>query len=141
LNWFIAEFSAVITDIPEVIGIGIALNVFWGWPYVAGVLLSLLTTLGFLALQRYGMQPLEAVICVLVGVMAMTIWVESALAGYDSSKYLAGWAYGFIKTEPTTCGPSSASSGPWLCRTTCTCIPHPVGHAWFSDLTPSSVRP
>lgn len=101
LNWFIAEFSAVITDIPEVIGIGIALNVFWGWPYIAGVLLSLLTTLGFLALQRYGMQPLEAVICVLVGVMAMTIWVESALAGYDSSKYLAGWAYGFIKTEPT----------------------------------------
>ena len=45
LNWFIAEFSAVITDLPEVIGIGIACNVFFGWPYWIGTLLSFLTTM------------------------------------------------------------------------------------------------
>lgn len=38
LNWAIAEFSAVITDIPEVIAIGIALNVFLGWPYIVACL-------------------------------------------------------------------------------------------------------
>lgn len=99
-NWAVAEFSAVITDIPEVIAIGIALNVFFGWPYIAGVLLSLVTTLCFLALQRFGMQPLEAVIAALVGVMGITIIIESALAGYSSADYMMGWVYGFIHTQP-----------------------------------------
>jgi len=48
LNWFIAEFSTVITDLPEVISIGIAFNVFFGWPYYVGVLLSPITTMAFL---------------------------------------------------------------------------------------------
>lgn len=99
LNWFIAEFSVMITDIPEVIAIGIALNVFWGWPYVVGVLLSLFTTVAFLALQQFGMRPLEMVIVLLVGVMGITIIVESGLAGYSSEKYLEGWAYGFVDSQ------------------------------------------
>ena len=48
-SWLIAEFSTIITDLPEVIGIGIACHYFFGWPYYAGVLLSLLTTMLFLA--------------------------------------------------------------------------------------------
>jgi NRAMP (natural resistance-associated macrophage protein)-like metal ion transporter len=100
LNWAIAEFSAVITDIPEVIAIGIALNVFFGWPYIAGVLLSFFTTMGFLALQRFGMRPLEAVIAVLVGIMGITIIIESFLCGYSTSRYMEGWVYGFVETQP-----------------------------------------
>merc|ERR1719454_2528058 len=100
MNWAIAEFSAVITDIPEVIAIGIALNVFFGWPYIAGVLLSFFTTMGFLALQRFGMRPLEAVIAVLVGIMGITIIIESCLCGYSTSRYMEGWVYGFVETRP-----------------------------------------
>ena len=50
--WIIAEFSVIITDLPEVIGIGIAFNVFFGWQYYVGVLLSPLTTLCFLGTQN-----------------------------------------------------------------------------------------
>jgi len=100
LNWAIAEFSAVITDIPEVIGIGIALHVFFGWPYVVGVLLSYLTTMGFLAVQSFGMKPLEAIVATLVGIMGVTIVVESFLVGIDYPAYLKGWAIGFIDFEP-----------------------------------------
>jgi NRAMP (natural resistance-associated macrophage protein)-like metal ion transporter len=100
LNWAIAEFSAVITDIPEVIGIGIALQVFFGWPYVVGVLLSYLTTMGFLAVQSFGMKPLEAIVAALVGIMGITIIVESFLVGIDGPEYLKGWCVGFIDFEP-----------------------------------------
>jgi manganese transport protein len=54
LNWAIAEFSIVLTDLPEVIGIGIALNIFFGWPYYVGVLLSLGSTMIFLTTLRLG---------------------------------------------------------------------------------------
>jgi len=100
LNWAIAEFSAVITDIPEVIAIGIALNVFLGWPYIVGVLLSFFTTMAFLAVQRFGMRPLEAIVAVLVGIMGITIIIESGLCDYSSGKYMEGWVYGFVYTQP-----------------------------------------
>ena len=52
MNWFIAEVSAVLTDLPEVIGIGIAGKIFFGFPYYVGVLMSLLTTMVFLGSQK-----------------------------------------------------------------------------------------
>ena len=52
IAWIIAEFSVIITDLPEVIGIGIAFNVFFGWPYWVGVLISPVTTMLFLATQN-----------------------------------------------------------------------------------------
>ena len=59
LNWFIAEFSTIITDLPEVVGIGIAFNVFFGWPYYVGVLLSPITTMAFLWTLNTGGQMKE----------------------------------------------------------------------------------
>jgi NRAMP (natural resistance-associated macrophage protein)-like metal ion transporter len=101
LNWAIAEFSAVLTDIPEVIGFGIALEVFWGWPYVVGVMLSFLTTMAFLAVQSFGMKPLESIVAVLVGIMGVTTIVESFLVGIDGSSYLIGWTVGCADSEPS----------------------------------------
>jgi len=66
-NWAVAEFSVVITDLPEVIGIGIAFNVFFGWPYYAGVLLSAVSTFLFMAALNKGMKFMEYVIVFLIG--------------------------------------------------------------------------
>jgi len=66
-NWAVAEFSVVITDLPEVIGIGIAFNVFFGWPYYAGVLLSAVSTFLFMATLNKGMKFMEYVIVFLIG--------------------------------------------------------------------------
>jgi len=75
------------------------MNVFLGWPYIVGVVMSFFTTMAFLAVQRYGMRPLEAVVAVLVGIMGITIIVESVDCGYSQGQYLAGWVYGFVDTQ------------------------------------------
>jgi len=99
LNWFIAEFSVLITDIPEVIGIGIALNVFFGWPYYVGVLLSLVTTMLFLATMNFGIQILEIIILFFVGVMSIALWFEMGAVGADTGALVKGWVIGFMDTK------------------------------------------
>jgi len=96
LNWAIAEFTAVITDLPEVIGIGIAFNVFFGWPYYVGVILSLLTTMSFLAVASYGIRILEVIIVVFVGIMSIALWTEMSFVGVETGELWRGWIYGFV---------------------------------------------
>ena len=99
LNWAVAEFSTVITDLPEVIGMGIACNIFFGWPYWVGVILSLFTTMSFLAVQSYGIRTLEIIIFFFVGIMACSLWVEMAGVGVDSGELMRGWIYGFVQVD------------------------------------------
>ncbi|KAG7338339.1 NRAMP family Mn2+/Fe2+ transporter [Nitzschia inconspicua] len=94
--WFIAEFSVVMTDLPEVIGIGIALNLFFGWPYWIGVVLSLLTTMSFLATQNLGMHVLEYIIVGFVGIMSVALFVEMSFVGANGEEIVKGWLYGFV---------------------------------------------
>jgi len=95
LNWFIAEFSIVITDLPEVIGIGIACNIFFGWPYWVGVLSSLLTTMIFLSALNFGTMVLEIIVAGFVAVMAIALFVEMGFVGADVGDIMEGWAVGF----------------------------------------------
>lgn len=95
LNWFIAELSIVITDLPEVIGIGIACNIFFGWPYYVGVIFSLVTTMIFLCTLNFGMRILETIIFIFVGIMSIALFVEMDFVGVDSSELIQGWIYGF----------------------------------------------
>ena len=99
LNWAVAEFSTVLTDLPEVIGIGIACNIFFGWPYWVGVVLSLFTTMSFLAVQNYGIRTLEIIIFAFVGVMALSLWVEMGDVGVDSGELMRGWVIGFTEVR------------------------------------------
>ena len=99
--WAIAEFSVIITDIPEVIGMGIAFNVFFGWPYYVGCLISPVTTLLFLATQnsKGGMRWLEMMIVLLIGVMAVTIFIEWGLVDSEPAKAIEGLVYGFVEKD------------------------------------------
>lgn len=96
LNWAIAEFSIVITDLPEVIGIGIAFEAFFGWPYYVGVILSLFTTMIFLAFEKFGIRTLEALIVIFVSIMSIAVFAEMALVGTNPRLLIEGWAYGFV---------------------------------------------
>ena len=64
----------MVADLPEVIAVGIALNQFFGWPYYAGVLLSLVTTMIFLATMHLGVQILERIVFFFVAVMSLSLW-------------------------------------------------------------------
>ena len=99
LNWAVAEFSTVITDLPEVIGMGIACNIFFGWPYWVGVVLSLFTTMSFLAVQSFGIRTLEIIIFAFVGMMACSLWVEVANVGVNTGEMMEGWFYGFVEVQ------------------------------------------
>jgi len=95
-NWFIAEFSTVITDLPEVIGIGIALRLFFNWPYWIGVVLSLLTTMLFLLTVNHGIRTLEIIIACFVGIMGMALFVEMGFVGVNVDEMMRGWTIGMI---------------------------------------------
>mmetsp|Transcript_28844 Transcript_28844/g.32986 ORF Transcript_28844/g.32986 Transcript_28844/m.32986 type:complete len:520 (+) Transcript_28844:75-1634(+) len=97
LNWFIAEFSIVITDLPEVIGIGIACNIFFGWPYYVGVIASLFTTMVFLFTMNFGMRVLETIIVLFVGIMSVSLFIELDFIGVSKDEIVSGWIYGFTE--------------------------------------------
>jgi NRAMP (natural resistance-associated macrophage protein)-like metal ion transporter len=95
LNWAIAEFSTVITDLPEVIGIGIALNIMFGLDYWVGVVLSLFTTMIFLATLNHGVNILEGIVATFVFIMAIALFVEMTFVGVATKELMEGWFIGF----------------------------------------------
>lgn len=99
INWAIAEFSIIITDLPEVIGFGIACNVFFQWPYWVGVVLSLFTTMFFLLTLNYSTRILEVIVAVFVGIMAVALLSEMSFVGPNTKELLEGWAYGIKDVE------------------------------------------
>ena len=101
VNWFLAEFATVITDLPEVIGIGIACNTFFGWPYYVGVVLSLLTTMTFLATLHCGVRILEGLVFVFVAIMSIALMVELAFVQPNTTELLEGWFTGFTDLQST----------------------------------------
>ncbi|KAK4572764.1 hypothetical protein RGQ29_030977 [Quercus rubra] len=74
--WLLAEFAVICADIPEVIGTAFALNILFHLPLWIGVLITGLSTLLLLGLQRYGVQKLEMLISVLILVMAACFFGE-----------------------------------------------------------------
>merc|ERR1712238_473538 len=81
-----------------VIGIGIAGHIFFGWPYYIGVVLSLITTMSFLATIRCGMRVVELIVVIFVGIMSIVLVVEMALLGVNVPELMKGWVYGFTET-------------------------------------------
>jgi NRAMP (natural resistance-associated macrophage protein)-like metal ion transporter len=98
-NWAIAEFSTIITDLPTVIGFAIAINYFFGLPYWVGVLMSLVTTMIFLASLSYGMRLLEIAIFVFVAIMSIALWVEMSYVNPNYREMIKGWTIGFVETS------------------------------------------
>jgi len=89
--WVIAEVSIILTDLPEVIGFAIAINLFNpSVPLWAGVLLSFLTTMVFLATLAKGSYFIELVACGLVLVMSIVLFVEWGSSNTDTVAFLKG---------------------------------------------------
>ncbi|XP_075650484.1 metal transporter Nramp6.1-like [Castanea sativa] len=76
--WLLAEVAVIAADIPEVIGTAFALNILSHMPVWTGVLITGLSTLLLLSLQRYGVRKLELLISLLMLVMAVCFFAEMA---------------------------------------------------------------
>ena len=66
--------------------------------YWIGVLMSLLTTMVFLASLSYGMRMLEIAIFLFVAIMSVALWIEMSYVGPDYAEMLRGWTVGFVET-------------------------------------------
>ena len=78
--WLAAEIAIIATDIAEVIGTAIGLNLLFGIPLEIGVVLTALDVFLILYLQRLGFRYLEALIITLLGVIAVCFAVQIAMA-------------------------------------------------------------
>jgi manganese transport protein len=78
--WVQAEAIAMATDLAEVLGAALGLNLLFGMPLFPAGLLAGAGAFGILALQRYGFRRLEAVIASLVGVIVVAFAFEVFLA-------------------------------------------------------------
>jgi manganese transport protein len=77
--WLLAEVAIVACDLAELVGSAIALQLLFGLPLPWGVLLTAADTLLLLALQRFGMRRLEALIIALVALIGACFAIELIL--------------------------------------------------------------
>lgn len=90
--WFLAEAAIIATDIAEVIGTAIGLNLLFGMPLEIGVILTALDVFLILMLQRLGFRYLEAFVVALLGVIAVCFGLQIALADPHWGDVIRGFA-------------------------------------------------
>ncbi len=88
--WALAEAAIVATDLAEVIGTAIALNLLFGIPIQIGVLVTALDVFLILALQNLGFRWIEAFVIALTAVIAGCFAVEMVLVQPEFAGVLAG---------------------------------------------------
>lgn len=77
--WLLAEGVAMATDLAEFLGAALGFHLLFHIPLVWGGLLTAVATFVILSLERRGFRPLEAVIAVLIAVIALCYVVETFL--------------------------------------------------------------
>ncbi len=93
-----AEIAIAATDLAEVLGMAIGLQLLFGLDLIWGVWLAALDTLILLVLQRFGMRKMEAFIISLVAIIGGCFLMEMFLAKPD----LIEVSKGFKPTLPNT---------------------------------------
>jgi manganese transport protein len=90
--WLFAETAIIATDVAEVIGTAIGLNLLFGLPLEIGVLVTALDVFIVLLLQRLGFRYLEAFIITMLGVITICFAVQIALADPEWGAVIRGFA-------------------------------------------------
>jgi manganese transport protein len=75
-NWLFSELAIGACDLAEVLGSAVALNLLFHIPLLWAVIITGLDVLLLLALQRYGMRTIEAVVLVLVMTIGVCYFIE-----------------------------------------------------------------
>jgi manganese transport protein len=89
--WLLAELAICATDLAEVIGTAIALNLLFGIPLLAGVVLTVADVFLILLLQSRGFRYMEALIISLIVVIGGCFGYEILLSDPDWAAVAAGF--------------------------------------------------
>ncbi|MDQ2955316.1 MAG: Nramp family divalent metal transporter, partial [Pseudomonadota bacterium] len=90
--WVLAEIAICSTDLAEVIGTAIGLNLLFGIPLEIGVIITALDVFLILWLQNLGFRWIEAFIVTLLGVITVCFAIQIALADPDWGAVIRGFA-------------------------------------------------
>lgn len=90
--WAFAEIAIIATDIAEVVGTAIGLNLLFGIPLEIGVIITALDVFLILALQRLGFRWIEAFIVALLALIFACFFVQIAMADPDWGGVIRGFA-------------------------------------------------
>lgn len=90
--WLLAEFAIIATDIAEVVGTAIGLNLIFGLPLEIGVIITALDVFLILWLQRVGFRWLEAMVMTLTLVIFVCFGVQIAMADPHWGDVIRGFA-------------------------------------------------
>lgn len=88
--WVLAEIAIVACDLAEVLGSAIGLQLLFGLPLIAGILITALDTFLLLLLHGRGVRLLEAFIVVLVTTIGVCLALEVFLAKPGVAEVAAG---------------------------------------------------
>ena len=90
--WVVSEIAICATDLAEVIGTAIGLNLLFGIPLELGVIITALDVFLILWLQNIGFRWIEALIVTLLGVIAVCFAIQIALANPEWGAVIRGFA-------------------------------------------------
>jgi manganese transport protein len=88
--WVQAEFVAMATDLAEIIGGALALNLLFRVPLPIGGLITCVVAFALLTLQRRGVRRFETVIAGLLGVILLGFLYDALRAGVEPGSLAAG---------------------------------------------------
>ena len=89
--YILAEIAIAACDLAEVLGMAIGIQLLTGLPLVWGVSITVLDTFLLLYLQRLGIRKMEAFIITLVGVIAVSFFIEIILAKPNMGELATGF--------------------------------------------------
>jgi manganese transport protein len=90
--WVLTEIAICSTDLAEVIGTAIGLNLLFGIPLEIGVIITAFDVFLILWMQNLGFRWVEAFIVTLMGVIALCFAVQIAMADPDWGAVIRGFA-------------------------------------------------
>ena len=75
-NWLLCELAIAACDLAEVLGSAVALNLLFHIPLLWAVIITAADVLLLLALQRFGIRTIEAVVLLLVATIGVCYFIE-----------------------------------------------------------------
>ncbi len=97
--WVQAEVVAIATDLAEVLGGAIALQLLFGLPLLAGGLITAAVAFGLLGVQSRGARPFEVAIVGMLLVVLLGFLYSLVAGGVDSGEAVAGLVPRFEGTD------------------------------------------
>lgn len=94
--YILAEIAIAATDLAEVLGMAIGIQLLTGLPLIWGVSLTVLDTFLLLVLQRYGIRKMEGFIIALVAIVGLSFLIELILVKPEMNEVVKG----FVPTIP-----------------------------------------